>query len=139
MVKDDPIAEVVVKNSPKMMEGQVKKVVITPSNGYMLMLNGRPVHAGKPAASTTNVTDAKEVTVVKVTPVDGYYLRSEDGRPVVRGVVAQSKLAAETKATVEAKVTVEAEAKEAVSAKLKAETKAREAEEPKPATQSKEQ
>ena len=139
MVKDDPIAEVVVKNSPKMMEGQVKKVVITPSNGYMLMLNGRPVHAGKPAASTTNVTDAKEVTVVKVTPVDGYYLRSEDGRPVVRGVVAQSKLAAETKATVEAKVKVEAEAKEAVSAKLKAETKAREAAEPKPATQSKEQ
>jgi hypothetical protein len=134
---DKPIGEVVVSNSPKMMEGQNRKVVLTPSNGYMVIYNGHPYPARKVAVQTTTVTDAKEVNEVKVTPIEGYSLRSEDGRPVVR--VAQSKLAAEAKATADAKVKAEAEAREAAEAKVKGETKAREAAEPKPAAPTKEQ
>ena len=130
VVKDDevvavnkPIAKVVVKNSPKMMEGQYKKVVVTPSNGYMLIAKAKPVSA-KVVTQTTTVTDTKVATDAKVATIDdGYYLRS-NGRPVVRGT-------AQPKTVVAVKVVP--------TASVKTATETREAADPKPAAPPKEQ
>jgi hypothetical protein len=127
VVKDDevvavgkPIGEVVVKNSPKMMEGQIRKVVITPSNGYISIYNGRPINAGKVAVQTTTVTDAKVATEAKVASSDdGYFLRS-NGRPVIR-VAARPRTVVEVREVTTASV------------------KAGEAADPKPAAPTKEQ
>jgi len=117
VVKDDevvtigkPIGEVVVKNSPKMMERQYRKVVVTPSNGYMLIAKGG-------AAPVKLPTQAKIAAEVKV--------------------LAEAKVAAETKVATEAKVATSARV--ATAARAKAEAESREGAEPKPAAPSKEQ
>jgi hypothetical protein len=90
VVVDKPIVEVVVKNSPKMIEGQYRKVVVTPSNGYMLIAKGR-------AAPVKVPTQAKVAAEVKV--------------------LAEAKVAAEAKAATDAKIKAEAEAREAAEPK----------------------
>ena len=79
---DKPIEEVVVKNSPKMMEGQIRKVVVTPSNGYMLIANGHPVHAVKVVTQPKIVVDAKEVTVTSV-KIAAKVQEAEEPKPAV--------------------------------------------------------
>jgi hypothetical protein len=59
-----PIGEVVVSNSPKIMEGQNRKFVITPSNGYLLIANGRP--GVRVAARPRTIIEVKEVTATSV-------------------------------------------------------------------------
>ncbi|MFL5744519.1 MAG: M56 family metallopeptidase [Niastella sp.] len=117
VVKDDevvaigkPIEKVVVKNSLKMNEGQYRKVVVTPSNGYMLIAKGG-------AAPVKLPTQAKIAAEVKV--------------------LAEAKVAAETKVATEAKVATSARV--ATAARAKAEAESREGAEPKPAAPSKEQ